>query len=221
MLDPELTRRCTAAGFDLLAPFAITDADPRLARFDRPRALGLVVGNTRALWPRFLETLRADPALRADADPLDRYTERSLAAAVAALDLRTAIYVAHAPTAQGYVPIQALAVRAGLAALSPTGLCVHPVYGPWIALRAVIAIDADGPDDGAPIAQPCDCTHRCAPLRAALDARAARFAPDEDGWQAWLAMRDACPVGRAHRYGEDQIAYHYTRDRSRLDHSAR
>ncbi|MCE9575638.1 MAG: hypothetical protein K8W52_20980 [Deltaproteobacteria bacterium] len=220
MVISELTQRCTEAGFDLIAPFAITAADPLLARFDRPRALGLVIGNTRALWPRFQGALRAEPALRADADPLDRYTERSLAAATAALAARTAIYVAHAPTTHGYVPIQALAVRAGLAALSPTGLCVHPVYGPWIALRAVIAVDADGPDDVAPIALPCDCTHRCAPLRAALDARAARFAPDEDGWQAWLAMRDACPVGRAHRYGDDQIAYHYTRDRSRLDTGA-
>jgi methylmalonic aciduria homocystinuria type C protein len=214
VVDPALAARCAAAGFDLIAPCAVTIDDALIERFDRPRALGLVIGNTRALWPRFLDALAADPALRAEADPLDRYTERSLRAAVA--DARAAIYFAHAPTPRGYVPMQALAVRAGLAALSPTGLCVHPIYGPWIALRAFIAVDADGPVDAAPIAQPCDCTDRCAPLRAALDLRAARFAPDEHGWQAWLAMRDACPIGRAHRYGDDQIAYHYTRDRARL-----
>jgi methylmalonic aciduria homocystinuria type C protein len=31
-------------------------------------------------------------------------------------------------------------------------------------------------------------------------------------WQTWLAWRDACPVGRAHRYTEAQIRYHYLRE---------
>jgi hypothetical protein len=29
-------------------------------------------------------------------------------------------------------------------------------------------------------------------------------------------MREACPTGRAHRYGEAQIRYHYLKDRAVL-----
>jgi cyanocobalamin reductase (cyanide-eliminating) / alkylcobalamin dealkylase len=39
---------------------------------------------------------------------------------------------------------------------------------------------------------------------------------DADTWRAWLAVRDACPVGREHRYGDDQIAYHYAKRRDAL-----
>jgi len=28
----------------------------------------------------------------------------------------------------------------------------------------------------------------------------------------WSAVRDRCPVGRAYRYSDEQIAYHYTKD---------
>jgi hypothetical protein len=35
-------------------------------------------------------------------------------------------------------------------------------------------------------------------------------------WEDWLAVRDACPVGRHFRYPEGQLRYHYTRDASAL-----
>jgi methylmalonic aciduria homocystinuria type C protein len=30
-----------------------------------------------------------------------------------------------------------------------------------------------------------------------------------DRWRLWLAVRDACPVGREHRYSDEQIRFHY------------
>ena len=36
-------------------------------------------------------------------------------------------------------------------------------------------------------------------------------------WRTWLAMRDACPIGKGVRYGEQQIRYHYLKDRSILE----
>jgi hypothetical protein len=33
---------------------------------------------------------------------------------------------------------------------------------------------------------------------------------------AWIAVRDVCPVGRASRYGEIQLGYHYAPERSRI-----
>ena len=39
-----------------------------------------------------------------------------------------------------FVAFQPLAVAAGLGALSEANLVIHPVYGPWFALRAAIVV---------------------------------------------------------------------------------
>jgi methylmalonic aciduria homocystinuria type C protein len=36
-------------------------------------------------------------------------------------------------------------------------------------------------------------------------------------WSNWVAVRDACPVGRAERYDDAQVRYHYTKDRRILE----
>jgi methylmalonic aciduria homocystinuria type C protein len=205
-----------ADGFDLAQSFAVcwyNDAvapEQRLPDFGRARALGVLIGNSRALWLPFLAAWRADTALRAASDPLDRYTETRLSPPVERLGVRAAVRWAHEPPPR--IVMQRLAHLSGLAPLAPMGLNIHPVYGPWIALRAVIVLDAEGPPGGPPaVALPCDaCAQACAPAFAR-----ARAAPPDD-WRAWLAARDACPLGRAHRYDDAQIAYHYTKDRGRI-----
>jgi methylmalonic aciduria homocystinuria type C protein len=127
--------------------------------------------------------------------------------------------------------MQRLADVAGLAALTPSMLCVHPAFGPWIALRAAVVFDVAPPDDpGAAPPTAChDCAERCAPALAravaAATARTGRapaarerdandpVAPD---WTLWLAVRDACPVGREHRYPDAYLRYVYTKDRGVL-----
>lgn len=216
---------CAARGLDLAAPLRASwynqDATPelRLPDLGRATALAVVVGNTRALWPHLAEALAADPGLARDPDPVDRYCERVLHEALAGIAEPWLLRFAHEPPPR--VAIQRLAHVAGLAHLAPSHLSVHPVYGPWIALRAVVVVDVDGPPGPAPaLAPPCDCSARCLPAFEAALARAGSATPAgaqvESDWRAWLAVRDACPVGRAHRYGEDQLRYHYTKDRRRL-----
>lgn len=195
--DRELARfseDCAAEGLDLVHPFR--------GEGDR---LGLLVANTRALWPAFERALREG---RADPDavrPLDEHVERVLTLAAAGFSCSTEVRFAHVPP---YIPIQQLAHRTGFAFLSRTNLCIHPTYGPWIALRAVVTCDREAPPPGPPAKDPCqDC--RCGDLLQQAMAR-----PDD--WRSWLAVRDGCTVGRAHRYSEAQIAYHYTKDRSIL-----
>ncbi len=229
------------------------DGSPRpvLARATHPLAkwehlsagprVGLLVGNTRALWPHVLAARAGLP----DHDPLDAYVERTIARVVGATSARAddvvrgadehvdgvmrgaggrtdaAVRTAGDPNSPlvvfthrrydgAYLPFQELAFATGFAAPSAGGLAVHPVYGPWFALRAVIALDLDTASLPAPqhilpapqrIAKPCVCDGAC---ETALEIARA----DLGNWRAWLAVRDACSL-REHRYSDEQIRFHY------------
>jgi methylmalonic aciduria homocystinuria type C protein len=200
-----------AAGFDLVHAFdpaQVANAPGLASLADPARPLGWLIGNSRALWPRFDEARRRDREIGGADHPLDRYTEREISRALAPWEAR--IWFGHARYDGAFLPLQQLAVATGLGALAPTGLVIHPELGPWFALRA-IAIGPGTPIRRAPVSQPCTCGEPC--MGALAQAAGAR---GPDAWRAWLAVRDACPVGRAHRYVEDQVLYHYGRNRDRL-----
>jgi len=198
----------------------VVDDAYRLPDLGRSSTLGILIGNTRALWDRFVLALRADPRACDDPNPLDRYVGAAVSRALLPLSHRIEVRFAHEPPPRR-VAMQRLAHLAGLAYLSQSHLCVHATFGPWIALRAVVVVDADGPLDPPPEPQsPCrDCEGDCMPrFRQAVALAGARGDPTtiERHWEHWLAVRDACPVGRAYRYGDEQIRYHYAKDRAGL-----
>jgi hypothetical protein len=217
------TRVATAAardGFDIVHPFnvvhynAAAPASQRLADHGRRDALGILIGNTRQLWPAFTRAYAADSTLRSAPQPLDTYAVGRLTAALAEASTARAQLVFSHVTQPHAFPIQRLAERVGLAALSPSHLAIHPLHGPWLALRAVAVVDVSGPAEAPPpVARPCQtCSAPCVPaLERALaasgtplsSAAVVAHAP------AWIAVRDACPVGRASRYSDAQVAYHY------------
>lgn len=196
-------------GFGIFHPFdahavAVELGVPRLADPERP--VGYLIGTTRGMWGRFIAALREDPELAGDPDPVDRFTERFVERMCASMQ-GTAVY-SHKRYDGAFLPFQRIAVAAGFAALAPTHLLVHPTYGPWFGLRAVILAGGVVPPRTT-ATLPCRCDESC--TRALTSARASK-----GSWRAWLAVRDACPVGRDHRYSDDQIGYHYTKDRSLL-----
>jgi cyanocobalamin reductase (cyanide-eliminating) / alkylcobalamin dealkylase len=215
-----IAERCAAGGIDLCATCASADYDAavpaeyRLPDVGRARALVVVLGNTRALWPHVRDAVASGAP-----NPVDDYVTRvvrdAVDAALATVTPRPRAEIRFAPEPPPRrVAMQRLAHVAGLAWLAPSHMCVHPTFGPWMALRAAIVIDVDGPESRAPIAAPCDCATGC---QAALDRAIAAGPPRDqaelrDRWRLWLAVRDACPVGRAHRYDDDQIRYHYAGD---------
>lgn len=179
-----MTDALAAAGFDIVQPFdgALVDPD---------RRAGLLIGNTRALWPKFVANQPAGP------DPLDRYVEQHVDPLVPP---GGRVFYVHRKYDGKYIGFQSLAVAAGLGAMSETHFVIHPEYGSWFALRAAIVVEGEPPPP-AQIPRPCQCGATC---REAL-----AHAVGNTDWRAWLAVRDACPVGREHRYSEDQLAYHY------------
>jgi methylmalonic aciduria homocystinuria type C protein len=199
----------SAAGFDLAHTFdaAAAAGEPGLAMLAGGDRLGILIGNTRALWPPFSAALR-DPALAAEPDPLERYTERVIEGAFAPGEAAFApggagprIYYGHRRYGGAFVPLQRLAAATGLGAIADNQLVIHPIYGPWFALRAVV-VTAGDPPARQPIAQPCRCDASC---RERFERAQRSMEPGD-----WLAVRDACSL-RAWRYTDDHVGYHYAR----------
>ena len=218
---------CALCGFDLAVPFPVSTWNAgaqdieRLPDLGRNDALAVLVGNARRFWPVFRDALAAAPARLAAAHPLDEYVRTSLTDAALKTGVRHELCWGHVVHPRP-IPIQRIAQRVGLAALSPSHLSVHRELGPWIALRAVVVFDVAAPFLAVlPVHEPCgSCARPCvAALEHALEparTRAADCIQIEADWERWLAIRDACPIGIAHRYPSDQIAYHYTKRRSLL-----
>ncbi len=211
----EIARRCAVNGIDLSSVTSVGAYD---ALVGQPFRLGgpsdatvLVLGNTRALWPHLERFVCDNDPLD---DPVDTYVMHAVRQATADVIDVVDVRFSHEPPPRR-VAIQRLADRAGLAWLSPSHLCVHPIFGPWIALRAAIVLARPLVDVPAAAHAPCDCAANCLPrLRDAIAA--GEPTSNEEmvaNWELWLAMRDACPVGREHRYGQDQIRYHYLGER--------
>jgi hypothetical protein len=213
---------CAEAGLDLGFAFNVRKynlqafENERLFDFGRPDALGLLIGNTRRLWPVFLRALEADASLAADPNPLDTYvTARVRQLASQVLGRPFQLVFAHATSPKPF-PIQRLAEAVDFAVTAPSHLSIHREHGPWIALRAVVVVDVEGPPPSMnPLVSPCrGCSAPCVTaLRHALAACPPPVTEEDIAEHAadWIAIRDVCPVGRASRYDDEQLRYHYTK----------
>ena len=158
-----------------------------------PDARGaLVVGAAgRAFFDGFTRA-RADGSLAVGPDPLDRYTravvDETTRAALAPLGVAHATHFPFMGASVGgvVIPFQRLGRAAGLAATSPLGLQIHPIYGAWWAYRALVVVDVELPP-GAPLSDACaGCPAPCV---------------------------TACPAGAVRREGFDVPACHARRRR--------
>jgi methylmalonic aciduria homocystinuria type C protein len=216
----------SVCGLDLSAPFPVhvynrsVPEEYLLPDFGRHRAVGIVLGNSRALWPRFLAALKENEQLREAEHPLNEYVTSAVGGLLQALPVSHEVRWAHSSN-PGPVAMQRAAMISGLAHTSPSYLSIHPKHGPWIGLRAVIVLDADWEgSDPAPAPDPCTpCPKPCLPalehaVAASRDSPAGKKVSSR--WRLWLAVRDACPEGRSSRYSEEQCEYHYRPDRNVL-----
>lgn len=174
----------------------------------------LIVGNAgRALWERFC----ASPERALADDPLDAYTRRVLDEAARLVEPRAAIGF-YADRREGvYLPLVTLARRAGFGTPGRVGVLIHPVFGPWIAIRAVLLL-ADRAAPSAPaLFSPCDgcpapCVRAChgAVIGAqGVDSAACyRVRLTHPACESACDARSACVVGPEHAYTREQIAHH-------------
>lgn len=216
------TEALRAHGFDLVQSFDACSynrspralgSDFRLPSFGQASALGLVVAHGAALWDVFVAAVRASETLRRSSAPLDQYTESVVLELQRATSTPSAAFFSH--RTDPVIPIQRIAHVSGLAGLSPSHMSVHPRLGPWLGLRAVVVFQTRSDPDSALSPPVYACEGCAAPCLGALQ----RAQATPDSWQAWLSVRESCPVGRDARYSERQIRYHYTKDRTLLNSS--
>lgn len=169
-----LQRELSWRGLDLVQPFSLAWLQPTS---QLPTAgLAVLVGNTRAIWPPFIAALagreglerprkregEGTSALRerlwSDRHPLNCYVRHSVveAAQSAGLVLDEAVFDWERREGR-CLPLQRIAHVTGMAhLLQQAHLAIHPLVGPWLALRAVIVIgnataeDAGLAADGPP-----------------------------------------------------------------------
>lgn len=213
-------------GLDLISSCRAEDynsavsSEYRVRDFGKKDALLVLVSNTKAIWEPFLSAFRSERELFESAHPLDRYVTNAVQKALEKTNVPYLAYHGYEPPPRR-VAMQALAECTGLAFRAPSQLSIHPVYGPWIAFRTAIVFDVERKEAKPPPAPACPaCAETCAPaLQKALSLvrdRVVTRADVEADWKIWLSVRDACPVGREHRYSDAQIRYHYAGDRSVL-----
>ncbi len=201
------------------------DTEPAAIRLPEPAgsaSLAVVIGNSVAMWEPFLQGLRDEPDLLEGQHPLDRWVERRVLAAVDGLERApSSIHWVNGPGSRSF-SMQRAAVATGLVGMAPCQLTIHRELGLWFGLRAVLVFDLEGPVE--PLwsgAFPCEACEAkpCLPLleralgRGVEGAEAPPWKGVRQRWEPWFAMRDGCPHGREHRYGERQVGYHYSKQR--------
>lgn len=211
---PTLKSRLAAQGLNVTG---VTSAAGNERHLPGARSAMVVASAGEAMWDSFLEAVQRDPALLEAEHPLEAFVRGVVASADPEPGAeRTWVF---ADVRQQDVPdFQSLAIRAGLGWRSRLKLVLHPRFGPWQALRAVMVTTAELPQAGPlPGEGPCNgCSRPCA---SACPAGALNSG--ELSWRRCLAYRAlvrrcdqgcaarrACPVGEGYRYSSQQLRYH-------------
>jgi len=220
----EIEAALDAAGFNLCGALSATRYDALVPAAWRTAALlpdartALVVASGgRALWT----ALRAAPEIDAACDPVDTYTARVLG------DLAQRLLEAGQPSRALY-PLErrgdawadfvGLAREAGLGAPSRLGLLIHPVYGPWMSIRAILLTHLEWPQGvSASDFDPCSgcaapCAEACPGGAVGPEGISARVCYEKQLTVPACALRcsarHACVVGTEHAYAEEAEAHH-------------
>jgi hypothetical protein len=208
------------AGLNVTGALAIASYDALVPAAWRSAALApgaggaLVVGNGgRVLWDAFA---RAPERALAE-NPLDAYTRRALADAARECTPAAAVGFYADKRDGAYLPLVALAQRAGFGTPGRIGVLIHPEFGPWLAIRGVLLVAE--PLVERPVAPFAPCVGCPAPCATAcrgavvglhgLDAAGCyQTRLTNPGCASACDARSACVVGPEHAYSREQLAHH-------------
>jgi len=227
-ITSKLEAALTPAGFDIVQPFdihaynafAIENARlPSFPDFGRGHALACMIGNTKSAWAPFLADYKTRYGGLTDhlENPFDQYSERSINSALTGIETSHKVRFGH-HGGENFVSLLHASEASRFAKVSPAKLALHPDYGLWFALRAVVVFDC-APVEHPPKEWTPSCLQCDAPCERVSQELMRRHNNDwlACSWQERVTVRDACPIGRDARYSDAQIKYHYSRDKAVLE----
>lgn len=159
-----------------------------------------MIGNTKTLWEPFTSYYHK---VELPVDPLNSYSKMSIQTAAKELS-PTKTYWADETEPGKILALQRMITVSKLGSLCKTShLCIHPVYGPWFAIRAVLVFnEIVGPEDTSKeqefIAEN--------PLELATVVEEAIAT---GSWEKWLEVRRKIHPNHPWEFSPLQIAYHY------------
>ena len=171
--------------------------------------LVVVLGNSRALWAHVDAYARA----AAHRDPVDEYA-RDVVEEERSRHLDGLVQSVHyAPDPPpNRVLFQQLGEACNVARLVDSiHHSVHPRLGAWLSYRAALVLKENAKPEEAGLAP-----DERMPMVFDVEQYGgpeSRQTGESSSFVKWLAVRDAVPVGREHRFPEAMIRYHYTGQR--------
>jgi len=223
-LASEPARSLVEAGFNLagvLTPSLFDSLVPPAWRSEQllPGARAVVVLGCGG--GAFASAFRRSPEVARSSDPVDSFALRVVERAVAALRSSGSgcrALFAFQVRGGAYADFVALGRASGMGAPSRLGLLLHPRFGPWLALRALLVTDRPlAPTRGARVFDPCpSCSAPCAsachgaavaPLRFEVD-RCWRTRREDPECRLRCDARRACPIGAEHAPDREMEAHH-------------
>lgn len=209
-LDPALERTgfnragvLTRAAYDALVPPGWQAA---ALRGSAQSAVVLAAGG-----PTFFRAFCDSPEAAGDGDhPVDDFARRVVEAAIGPAGAAFYYWQRHGGA---YADFVELARQAGLGAPGRLGLLLHPEFGPWLAIRTVVLLDARlSPSDATPLAPGHFCDGCPAPCASACPGGAVpAVGIDPVACLATRRVRSDCRVRCAARHacvlGGEGVAY--------------
>ena len=213
LIRANLQDRLMSFGFDILHPFSLEGIDEELLNSlsvdDPTNTTGYLIGNTASIWEPFIMWLAQQANWSDIGDPLETYVEEIIEQCVEIDHAGVRIFWTH-ETERYVLPVQRIAHSTGLAYLSAGQFNIHPRFGPWFALRAVVVFSGET-NQNSSVSNPSSDS-----IEGKAAALFNHLLAHHASWQEWLSLRDLYTVGRAYRYSAAQIQYHYTRDKTVL-----
>ena len=184
----------------------------------------ILIGNSKAIWPKFLEFFKKNPTLE---DPLDNYVKKVTFEIMEETITREdyVCYFSCDTSTEKLVAFQKLSHVSGTSVLiDPIHLCIHENFGVWFALRAAIVfpnIDPQVVDMPTPLSLPISPEEIQQASEILGKAIAASQSKEKEAWKIWVEMRDTISYQREYRYDWAQIVYHYTKSKADLKKSCK
>jgi epoxyqueuosine reductase QueG len=168
--------------------------------------------------PALFEAFAVSPEAALSDDPLDAYTRRVIETEAPKLGAPNRAAFPFDRSGEGYADFVSLGRAAGLGAPSRLGMILHPVFGPWFALRAALLLPVELTSPALSVGfDPCrGCLAPCAAIcpagaptpdgfdRASCAAARART----PGCRLRCDARRACVIGPDHAYSTAAEAHH-------------